>query len=158
MQTFLPYSDFDQVAAILDSKRLNKQLLEGRQILQALSGNSKGWRNHPATRMWAGSEGVLYNYLTEIAKEMNTRGIKFEKNMDAIDVIMFDNFHDISVNSRPFWMKDKSIYRRVNITHQANLYRKDSYEYGIFQSAYDDPSNEPCCDACSYYWPTHKGK
>lgn len=158
MQTFLPYSDFDQVAQILDSKRLNKQLLEGRQILQALAGKTKGWRNHPATKMWAGSEGVLHRYLLEIAKECDSRGIKYQKNLDAIEDTMFNNFNNISVNSRPFWMKDKTIYRRVNITHQANLYRKDSYEYGIFQSSYDDPMNDPCCEACLYYWPTHKEK
>lgn len=156
MQTFLPYSDFDQVAQVLDSKRLNKQLLEGRQILNALAGKTKGWRNHPATKMWAGSEGVLHRYLIEIAKECESRGIKYQSNLDAIEETMFNSFNDISVNSRPYWMKDKMTYRRIIVTHQANLYRKDSYEYAIFQSSYDDPMNDPCCDTCSYYWPTHK--
>ncbi len=156
MQTFLPYSDFDQVAHILDSKRLNKQLLEGRQILSALAGQTRGWRNHPATKMWAGSEGILYKYLNAIAKECYARGISFTKNLDAIDSIMFDHFQDISSNSRPFWMKDKHMLLRVNVTHQANLYRKDSYEYGIFQTSYDDPMNDPCCEDCLYYWPTHE--
>ena len=85
MQTFLPYSDFDECASVLDSRRLNKQLLEGRQILNSLAGTSRGWRNHPAVRMWAGSELVLYNYLNAIAKECYNRGIKFKNNLDAID-------------------------------------------------------------------------
>jgi hypothetical protein len=36
MQTFLPYKDFDLSAKALDNKRLNKQILEGYQILNVL--------------------------------------------------------------------------------------------------------------------------
>ena len=155
MQTFLPYSDFDQCAMVLYSKRLNKQLLEGRQILSALAGQTAGWRNHPATKMWRGSELVLYSYLNAIAKECYTRGIRFKKNLDAIDQTIDVYFQGVEHNNRPFWMKDQTMLSRINTTHQANLYRKDSYEYAIFQSAYDDPLNDPCCETCLYFWPTH---
>ena len=40
MQTFLPYSDYEASAQTLDNKRLNKQILEGYQILKVLSGAS----------------------------------------------------------------------------------------------------------------------
>jgi len=156
VQTFLPYIDFDECASVLDSRRLNKQLLEGRQILNSLAGISKGWRNHPAVKMWAGSELVLYNYLNAIAKECYTRGIKFKNNLDAIDQTIDTHFQAVEFNNRPFWMKDQTLLRRVNATHQANLYRKDSHEYALFQSAYDDVNNDPCCDTCSYFWPTHE--
>jgi hypothetical protein len=155
VQTFLPYEDFEQTAYVLDSKRLNKQLLEGRQILAALAGLSKGWTHHPATKMWAGSEAVLYRYLKAVAKECFDRGIKYENNLQVIDNIVEDFFQDISHNSRPFWMKDRTMLQRVNITHQANLYRKDSHEYNIFQSSFDDILNDPCCERCNYFWPTH---
>jgi len=57
MQTFMPYgSQYDQTAKCLDVKRLGKQRVETYQILKALLGESKGWRNHPATRMWEGYE------------------------------------------------------------------------------------------------------
>jgi hypothetical protein len=53
MQTFLPYSDYEASAQTLDNKRLNKQILEGYQILKVLSGASPSgaWRNHPAVLM-----------------------------------------------------------------------------------------------------------
>ena len=77
MQTFLPYVyDFKQTARVLDNKRLNKQLLEGRQIYAALTGRSTGWVNHPATRMWAGHENMLVEYLEAIKNECDRRGIK----------------------------------------------------------------------------------
>lgn len=46
MQIFLPYKDIYKTAEALDKRRLNKQILECRQILNALYGKSKGWANH----------------------------------------------------------------------------------------------------------------
>ena len=50
MQTFVPFADFDMSAQSLDNKRLNKQLLEGRQVYQILADNRTkgGWVNHQA--------------------------------------------------------------------------------------------------------------
>jgi hypothetical protein len=52
MQTFLPYPHFLKSAEALDKVRLNKQITEVKQILQALRGDTKAYRNHPATLMW----------------------------------------------------------------------------------------------------------
>ena len=41
MQTFLPHSTFIKCAHALDNKRLNKQILEGYQILNVNSGMSR---------------------------------------------------------------------------------------------------------------------
>ena len=38
MQTFLPYSDFEQSLSCLDNKRLGKQRVESMQILNILTG------------------------------------------------------------------------------------------------------------------------
>jgi len=53
MQTFLPYPSKRESLDALDNKRLNKQILEGYQILKVLSGASPSgaWRNHPAVLM-----------------------------------------------------------------------------------------------------------
>ena len=64
MQTFLPYSNFEKTAKCLDNKRLNKQIVEGVQILQCIMrmGNTR-WRNHPVVKMWVGYETSLYYYI-----------------------------------------------------------------------------------------------
>ena len=59
VNTFLPYPDFVKSAKILDYKRLGKQRVEAWQILRALRGETKGWRNHPATNLWRGHEKAL---------------------------------------------------------------------------------------------------
>lgn len=76
MQSFLPYPDFVETAQILDRQRLGKQRVETMQILNALTGLSTGWRNHPATKMWEGSEHVLARYGLEMCKEWVRRGFK----------------------------------------------------------------------------------
>jgi hypothetical protein len=82
MQTFLPFSDYELIAETLDNKRLNKQILEGYQILKILSGASESgaWRNHPAVLMWKNSEHYLDEYINYMAIEANYRGIKTDKN------------------------------------------------------------------------------
>ena len=77
MQTFLPSTNFAWAAQMLDSKRLNKQILEGYQILNVLSGQSPtgGWRNHPAVLMWKNHEGALLKYLDYMIIEAKQRNI-----------------------------------------------------------------------------------
>jgi hypothetical protein len=76
MQTFLAYSNFAQAASVLDRSRLGKQRAEVIQILNALTGVSKGWVNHPATRMWKGHEQALVQYGLAICLEWISRGYK----------------------------------------------------------------------------------
>jgi hypothetical protein len=81
MQVFLPEPDFDIAAQQLDTKRLVKQLLEGRQIMTILVGESKSnaWKNHPAVRMFDGHPYALYNYLRAIRNEMQRREYKWRR-------------------------------------------------------------------------------
>lgn len=72
MQTFLPYADFAQSAAVLDWKRLGKQRVETLQIMKALTtggGLHGGWSKHPASRMWMGNLGYLMMYQDAICRE-----------------------------------------------------------------------------------------
>ena len=38
-----------ETAALLDTRRLRKQIIECKQILAAIAGTTKFWRNHPCT-------------------------------------------------------------------------------------------------------------
>ena len=80
MQTFLPHSAPAFCAEALDSKRLNKQILECYQILNILSNQSPSgaWRNHPAVLMWKNAEWKLWTYVQACVVEANARGIKTE--------------------------------------------------------------------------------
>jgi len=157
MQTFLPYVDsFKLSAQSLDNKRLNKQLLEGRQIYAALLGNTIGWKNHPATLMWKNHENMLFEYLTAIKNECENRGIKTEKNWTEIKRMHNSNYHRGSGLTVPAWMSDERIASKIEITHRANLFIKDPIHYFEFEYATKKYRNSVCCEQCNYYWFTHK--
>ena len=118
MQTFLPYPDFKRCAQVLDSKRLCKQIVESKQILDVLLTPREGkigWRNHPAVKMWAGYELALIEYTTEIKMESLRRG--YTSNISfpiPVKCIM------------PPWMGHKLLH----LSQQANLVRKNAEFYG----------------------------
>lgn len=152
MQTFLPYKDFNKTAKVLDNKRLNKQILEGYQILKVLNNPDPraAWRNHPAAKMWEGHEQGLFTYILAMVAQARIRGIKTDKNMEnliQLRVATVSNWGD----GLPSWYQDRKELQRITDSHKANLYRKDPEFYHSFE----DYEAEPCCDKCSYYWPTH---
>jgi hypothetical protein len=122
VNTFLPFPDFVETAKALDYRRLGKQRVEAWQILQALRGETKGWTNHPATKMWRGHERLLCEYGIAICKEWIDRGYK-----DT----MLDRF--VAVHSLlpecevPVWLGDSSFHE----SHQSNLKRKDADHYNF---------------------------
>lgn len=157
MQTFLPSSDFSICARTLDSKRLNKQILEGYQILNVLSGNSPtgGWRNHPAVLMWKGSEWVLNEYVYAMIKEAKSRNIKVDKNQENLKLLK-RKFSKNWGKNIPKWFNDENKLMRITTTHKANLFRKDPLYYAHFSYAQHSLFNKPCCSTCQYYWVTHE--
>lgn len=159
MQTFLPSTNFAWAAQMLDSKRLNKQILEGYQILNVLSGQSPtgGWRNHPAVLMWKNHEGALSKYLDYMIAEAKIRNIKTDKN--ELNIKNLFNKVGKSWNyAMPKWFDNDLDSMRIVTTHRANLFKKDPIYYAKFQYAMNSLYNTPCCSTCQYYWVTHVNK
>jgi hypothetical protein len=130
MQTFLPYSNFEQSAACLDNKRLGCQRKEAYQILLALSDSNYGWQNHPCVRQWKGYEDALTAYYGVVCREWINRGFKH-----TMPVLIAK--HDYI---KPPWLGNDSYH----LSHQSNLLRKDFNHYSKYWLVSD---NLP------YYWP-----
>jgi hypothetical protein len=130
MQTFLPYPNFRQSMSVLDYRRLGKQRVEAYQILRALEGKSKGWTNHPATRMWRGYEPALVHYMQCAIDEWTARGYNNTMAVTTVGPLIL-----------PPWVGDD----RIHSSHRSNLIRKDPVHYGSF--GWSEDSSIP------YYWP-----
>lgn len=160
MQTFLPYTNSLDAARALDNKRLNKQILEGYQILKVLSGASPSgaWRNHPAVLMWKGYEYGLWNYIGSMVNIASLRGIRTENNVKNLNEL-YKQYNEDWGNEHPAFWRDENKVMRIITTHRANLFKKDPVYYVKYQYAVDSPYNAPCCpdrkEPCKYYWPTH---
>ena len=143
MQTFVPLTDsFGEIAKVLDRQRLNKQALEGWQILMTLleldpQGNHrtpKGWVNHPAAKMWSQHTDALKAYGNECIKEWVARG--YNNTMPLWEV---PETYDM-----PWWWGWDTFHK----SHRDNLFRKDPEHYSFFADA--DPDGP-------YIWP-HKAE
>jgi hypothetical protein len=158
MQVFLPEQSYRSCAQVLDQKRLVKQLLEGRQILSALAGETKGWVNHPATRMFAGAEDQLLVYLSYIKDEMARRGYKWENNWTIITSTFNKYFTDVEFDWPDYLKPGHPENLRLITTHRGRLYEKAPELYPQYEWESKTYRDLVCCDKCNYYWPTHPKK
>ncbi len=140
MQTFLPYKSFKQSLQSLDWRRLGKQRVEAHQVLNVLLGRTetKGWINHPITRMWKGYEPALQLYFNMCVEEWINRGYNNNMKLEEItEPIVF-----------PHWLGNDLIHS----SHRANLLRKDKEFYSTYMWT-EDCTNPYCWfDTDKHQW------
>jgi len=128
MQTFMPYACFALTARCLDYKRLGKQRVECKQILQALlSEGRRGWSSHPAVLQWKGYEASLCEYAIWICAEWRLRGFRdslLDFFMDKQDALL-DRGMRIDT---PSWLGNAEYHA----SYRSNLLRKDPAFYSRY--------------------------
>lgn len=140
MQTFLPVSDFAASARFLDDARLGKQRVEAYQIIRTLDGITRGWRNHPAVRMWRGYEAALIEYTLVVCDEWDRRGYA-DTVRGKLQVHLRRTGGPILP---PPWLGREALHA----SHRSNLLRKNPDYYGRF--GWSEPPDLP------YFWPVPK--
>ena len=164
MQTFLPDRDYAVSAAVLDNRRLGKQILECYQLMLANCPNQHGrviklfnrgctnktvvnlathadynppYRNHPCALMWRGHDVSLLIYAIAMHREWRRRGFNsYRETLDKMKVLC-----DRAQRSVPLWHTREDVYA----SHRSNLLRKDLSHYSQFRRS--EPSN------LEYVWP-----
>jgi len=144
MQTFMPFAttDFRKSAEVLDNKRLNKQALEGWQIMLTLlkldpEGNHrepKGWVNHPAVKLWKGHEELLYYYVLCMVAEWKDRGYTSTiGNKATATLTAAHNAGKLSLSSLPpRWVIHTDKFEKIASSHRTALLAKDYAWYSQF--------------------------
>ena len=141
MQTFLPYSNFQKTAEVLDWRRLGKQRVEGMQIIKTiLNPDAKGWKNHPIVIMWTPYVTALMLYTNTIINEWIKRG--YNNNMEL---------YKIGSIIMPDWLGNK----KFHASHRANLLRKDYEYYSKFGWGENPKSPYVWLDADHIRWYEH---
>jgi len=135
MQTFLPYPDFEESIRCLDYRRLGKQRVEAKQILNILLERTiiKGWRNHPAVLMWKHYEESLKLYMNTCIKEWIKQGYRNTMELEEVSYIEY-----------PYWLGNEEFHA----SHRSNLLRKDNKYYSQFN--WKEPAD------LEYIWPKAK--
>lgn len=118
MQTFLPYPSFSMSAHALDNQRLNKQITECYQLLNALLAGG-GWNHHPAAKMWAGHEGALVAYAFFCYEEFVARGGAASHKSWA----KIEEQYGHLLGTDPTWIGDEDFHssHRARLLHKGNI-------------------------------------
>ncbi len=131
VNTFVTSTSVVECAKSLDYRRLGKQRVEAYQIWRCLKGLTKGWKNHPAVRMWEGYTCFLAMYTNAMIDEWILRGYK--NTMQKLPRCRFPQ--------PPWW------WGRIDVisSHMASLNRKlpSYYSFDVSQEEYP-----------GYVWPT----
>lgn len=147
MQTFLPYPSYTQSARSLDSLRLNKQRLECYQVAKALFGESRGWCNHPAVRMWEGAGISLCTYWREVCRECDARHIADNVGWGSRVLAYADLFvEEGHPSDAPSWLGSEPFH----LSHKLSLVWKNP---GFYLPQWPElllPSEKP-----EYIWPSN---
>ena len=140
MQTFLPSPIFAESAHILDYRRLNKQIVEGYQILSGRVPNA----NHPACLMWSNHKFMLVIYLSAFLGEYLYRTRKHHGLEE--DILTYKCESDKDMPFMPPWLGTPLFH----LAHRVNLMRKDyDYYLGKFEHPFYKIEEYPE----GYYWP-----
>ena len=123
MQVFIPYKDYEQSLASLDSQRLNKQALETTQLLDIMfdlptkTGKERtGWLSHPALLAWKQNPGALIEYLICNIKELENRNMSPENYLEKLKI-----YRKFTTNTdAPIWLGDE----RIHSSHRVRLLQK----------------------------------
>ena len=145
MQTFLPFSEFEATAGVLDVRRLGKQRVEVLQILRALTFDDYGWQTHPAVTMWSGYTAALVTYGVVITRQWIAAGFADTVAPQLVEFIAPQPVRSHSAlaaaGDLPPWLGWEPLHR----SHRAALLRKDPDHYGpLFRDV--DPEQP-------YVWP-----
>ena len=155
MQTFLPFPNYFDCAKVLDAKRLGKQRVEAKQILDILTNHASPgrWKNHPAVLMWKDYEMALAEYGMRMCNEWRMRG--FKDNLlpyfTSMNQKLSKKYNKQYMLRRgigllpitPWWMQQIDFH----LSHQSNLVRKNPDFYRNFFPKVAD--NLP------YLWPNN---
>jgi hypothetical protein len=109
VNTFLPLADLKASAEVLDYRRLGKQRVEARQLINTLV-HGGGWANHPATHMWSQNLSGLMRYHDICIDEWVRRG--YRNTMQKFGVTVY---------SLPKWFGDEEFHS----SHRAALLHKN---------------------------------
>lgn len=111
MNVFVVGSPFE-TAQCLDKRRLNKQIIECKQILKAINGESKAWANHPATLQYVNHVEWLKLYM-HCLNAYHKNMLDAAKHLSNYADTMKPHFHTeeyLTQMKRRLYTKDNSHY------------------------------------------------
>lgn len=144
MQVFIIGTPLETAIA-LDAKRLNKQIIECGQILDALNGE-KAWRNHPCVLQYNEHKKWLWLYMSVLAEyyQINHLDWLSDEGKESLKPLMY-HWNEKALKKTPYWHTQEYFDQM-----KRRLYTKDKVHYKQWE--YLGTSN------CNWYWSQKENK
>lgn len=130
MQIFLPYIDIINVAKCLDKRRLHKQIVECKQIIKTITGESEAWKNHPIVKMYSNDLEFVKMYLGVLEKywednEKITKNLAILNEAARIKLPSFINNEYLATMKGRLYVKDPVHY--ADFAHYESFGHQNMY-------------------------------
>jgi hypothetical protein len=112
----------------LDMGRLTKQLVEVIQLVEAITNPTKGFRNHPVTRMWMDHVSALIDYGLVCVSVIAERFPDYKYQM--MEGKLLNNPSRQADPVYPAWFEDEQLC----MSHRASLFFKSPEIYSQFEA------------------------
>ena len=137
MQVFLIGTPFE-TANELDSRRLNKQIIECKQILYAINRNSGAWANHPIVDMYKFHVDFLEYYLKTLELYRDGRlgeSVKVSEIAMMCRPPFFEQGY-LDNMKRRLYTKDKNFYSKWKYLGESdvNWYFGSDYQWRFYRN------------------------
>lgn len=120
MQVFVPYQNPFECAQSLDPRRFNKQILECKQIINAIYGRSTAWTNHPCVLMYRQHVDWLKFYLNAFECFKAYKDLADDDYDEAIvHYFLAKEWGDKAMSAFPIFLTDSFTHQ-----HRKRLYTK----------------------------------
>jgi hypothetical protein len=144
LQTFLPFSDFGQIARCLDRRRLSNQRLEAFMIFEIIKGlrSSCNYSVHPCTLMWKDYPDALSVYIKAICDETARRSGGIESVLFKLAAIVGQQIYLLDFGKdikMPWWLGNE----KLHYSHRSRLKQKDPIYYASLDGDLET----------DYWWP-----
>ena len=121
VNTFILSNSPRTCVTLLDYRRLGKQRVEAKQIIDTIENKTDGWKNHPVSKMWKDHVIGLKYYFNCCVDEWVNRGYKNTMiKYDLSDYLLPDGSYD-ELKLLPWFYYNKQIQE----SFKASLYRKE---------------------------------
>lgn len=129
MQVFVPHQSPIEVATWLDARRKQKQVIECRQILAAIRGESNFWKNHPVVKMYRNHVTWLeyYMYCLECSIEASKLMRDGDVDEEAECCTLAMEWSQLADKCTPPFLTDEFC-----LQHKRRLYTKDPKRYEFY--------------------------
>lgn len=115
----------------------------------------KGWRNHPAVKMWQGHEDALLSYIGAMVYEWKSRGYKstiYDKAEQTYErALKLNLVRDEQPLTMPSWMYNGDLLENITSSHRLALLCKNYEWYSQYGWA-EDTGTAPT--SYEYTWAT----